>query len=163
MAKIALLIGVSEYEPGLNPLPAAVRDVEALQKVLLNPAIGGFAESDVVLLKNPNRQTMEEAIETLFTGRSKDDLVLLFFSGHGIKDDAGRLFLTTSGTRKTLQGDLIRSTAVQSSFIQDSMSRSRSKRQVVILDSCFKFFLLQNQKKDLQNLTQMYYLILELS
>ena len=137
MAKIALLIGVSEYEPGLNPLPAAVRDVEALQKLLVNPAIGDFAESDVVLLKNPNRQTMEEAIETLFTGRSKDDLVLLFFSGHGIKDDAGRLFLTTSGTRKTIQGDLIRSTAVQSSFIQDSMSRSRSKRQVVILDSCF--------------------------
>ena len=137
MAKIALLIGVSEYEPGLHPLPAAVRDVEALQKVLLNPAIGGFVESDVVVLKNPDRQTMEEAIETLFTGRSKDDLVLLFFSGHGIKDDAGRLFLTTRGTRKTLQGDLIRATAVQSSFIQDSMSRSRSKRQVVILDSCF--------------------------
>ena len=137
MAKIALLIGVSEYEPGLNPLPAAVRDVEALQKVLLNPAIGGFAESDVVLLKNPNRQTMEEAIETLFTGRSKDDLVLLFFSGHGIKDDAGRLFLATRGTRKTSQGDLIRATAVQSNFIQESMSRSRSKRQVVVLDSCF--------------------------
>ena len=137
MAKIALLIGVSEYEPGLNPLPAAVRDVEALQKVLLNPAIGGFAESDVVLLKNPDQSTMALAIETLFTGRSKDDLVLLFFSGHGIKDDAGRLFLTTRGTRKTLQGDLIRSTAVQFSFIQDSMSRSRSKRQVVILDSCF--------------------------
>ena len=137
MAKIALLIGVSEYEPCLNPLPAAVRDVEALQKVLLNPAIGGFAESDVVLLKNPDRQTMEEAIETLFTGRSKDDLVLLFFSGHGIKDDEGKLFLATRGTRKTIQGDLIRATAVQSSFIQDSMSRSLSKRQVVILDSCF--------------------------
>ena len=137
MAKIALLIGVSEYEPGLNPLPAAVRDVEALQKVLLNPAIGGFAESDVVLLKNPDRQTMEEAIETLFTDRSKDDLVLLFFSGHGIKDDAGRLFLTTRATRKTPRGDLVRSTAIQSNFIQDSMSRSRSKRQVVILDSCF--------------------------
>jgi hypothetical protein len=137
MAKIALLIGVSEYEPGLNPLPAAVRDVEALRSVLLNPAIGGFAESDVVLLKNPDRQTMEEAIETLFMGRSKDDLLLLFFSGHGIKDDAGQLFLVTRGTRKTHQGDLIRSTAVQSNFIQDNMSRSRSKRQVVILDSCF--------------------------
>jgi uncharacterized caspase-like protein len=71
MAKIALLIGVSEYEPGLNPLPAAVRDVEALQKVLLDPVIGGFVESDIVLLKNPDRQTMEEAIETLFTYRSK--------------------------------------------------------------------------------------------
>jgi ABC-type branched-subunit amino acid transport system substrate-binding protein/uncharacterized caspase-like protein len=137
MAKIALLVGVSEYEPGLNPLPAAVRDVEALQKVLLDPAIGDFAESDVVVLKNPDRQTMEEAIATLFRERSKDDLLLLFFSGHGIKDDAGELFLATSITRKTPQGDLIDPTAVKSSFIQGNMSRSRSKRQVVILDSCF--------------------------
>jgi len=30
MAKVALLIGVSEYEPGLNPLPASVKDVQAL-------------------------------------------------------------------------------------------------------------------------------------
>ena len=83
MAKVALLIGVSEYEPGLNPLPSAVKDVEAMQQVLLLPEIGEFAETDVTLLKNPNRPTMEEAIETLFAGRQKDDLVLLFFSGRG--------------------------------------------------------------------------------
>lgn len=37
MAKVALLIGISEYEPGLNPLPNAVKDVEAMQRVLVNP------------------------------------------------------------------------------------------------------------------------------
>ena len=40
MAKIALLIGVSEYQPGLNPLPAAVQDVEAMRRVLVNPEMG---------------------------------------------------------------------------------------------------------------------------
>jgi tetratricopeptide (TPR) repeat protein len=137
MAKIALLIGVSEYEPGLNPLPAAVKDLDAMKEVLLHPDMGGFAESDVVLLKNPERQAMEEAIETLFANRHKDDLVLLFFSGHGIKDDAGRLYLANSKTRKTPQGDLVRSSAVSANFVHENMSRSRSKRQVVILDSCF--------------------------
>lgn len=137
MAKIALLIGVSEYEPGLNPLPAAVKDLDAMREVLLHPDMGGFAESDVVLLKNPARQAMEELIETLFANRHKDDLVLLFFSGHGIKDDAGRLYLATSKTRKTPQGDLVRSSAVSANFVHENMSRSRSKRQVVILDSCF--------------------------
>lgn len=137
MAKVALLIGVSEYEPGLNPLPAAVKDVEAIQELLLNAEIGGFAEPDVLVLKNPERQAMEEAIESLFAGRHKDDLVMFFFSGHGIKDDTGRLYLAARGTRKTPRGELIRSTAISSSILHDSMSRSRSKRQVVMLDSCF--------------------------
>ncbi len=137
MAKFALLIGVSKYElePNLNPLPAAVRDVEAMQKVLLHPEIGGFTET--IVLKNPQRQDMEEAIENLFAHREKDDLLVLFFSGHGIRDDTGRLFLATSSTRKTPRGDLIRSSAVAASVVHESMSRSRSKRQVVILDSCF--------------------------
>jgi hypothetical protein len=137
MAKVALLVGVSEYEPGLNPLPAAVKDLDAMQEVLLHPEIGGFAASDIILLKNPNRQTMEESIEMLFANRQKDDLLLLFFSGHGIKDDTGRLYLGTSQTRKTPQGDLVRSSAVAANFVHENMSRSRSKRQVVILDSCF--------------------------
>jgi hypothetical protein len=45
MAKVALLVGVSEYEPGLNPLPGAVKDVDAVREVLLHPEMGGFAES----------------------------------------------------------------------------------------------------------------------
>ncbi|MEH2385853.1 MAG: SUMF1/EgtB/PvdO family nonheme iron enzyme [Nostoc sp.] len=137
MAKVALLIGVSEYEPGLNPLPSAVRDVEALREVLLHPDMGEFADTDIILLKNPERQDVEEAIERLFTYRPKDDLVLLYFSGHGIKDDLGQLYLATRKTRKNSKGELVRSTAVAARFIQQCMSLSRSRRQVVILDSCF--------------------------
>jgi uncharacterized caspase-like protein len=95
MVKIALLIGVSEYEPGLNPLPGTIKDVEAMQQVLVRTDIGAFIESDITVLKNPDRQKMEEEIEKLFTSRQKDDLVLLFFSGHGIKDDNGKLYLAT--------------------------------------------------------------------
>ncbi|MGK7957375.1 MAG: caspase domain-containing protein [Crocosphaera sp.] len=137
MAKIALLIGVSEYEPGLNPLPGAVKDVDAMQHVLLRPDIGGFVESDVTVLKNPPRQKMEEEIEKLFINRKKDDLVVFYFSGHGIKDDYGRLYLATRNTRKTERGGLIRSSAVAANFVHENLERSRSKRQVVILDSCF--------------------------
>jgi tetratricopeptide (TPR) repeat protein len=135
MAKLALAIGVSDYEPGLTPLPGATRDVEAMRRVLQHPDLGGF--DDIKTLSNPDPQEMQEAIETLFSGRTKDDLVLLFFSGHGVKDDSGKLHLATRITRKTLQGDLIRATAVPTRFVQDIMSNSRSKRQVVILDCCF--------------------------
>ncbi|HEY9696663.1 MAG TPA: caspase family protein [Trichocoleus sp.] len=137
MAKMALLVGVSEYEPGLNPLPGAVKDVEAMRQMLLHSDMGGFSESDIMLLKNPERQEAEMAIETLFSSRHTNDLVLLYFSGHGIKDDLGSLHLATRTTRKNSKGELIRSTAVSAKFVQQCMGLSRSKRQVVILDSCF--------------------------
>jgi uncharacterized caspase-like protein len=135
MSKLALVIGVSDYEPGLTLLPGAARDIDAMRRVLQHPDMGGF--DDIKMLSNPEPLAMQEAIETLFSGRTKDDLVLLFFSGHGVKDDNGRLHLATRITRKTLQGELIRATAVPASFVQDIMSNSRSKRQVVILDCCF--------------------------
>ena len=135
MVKVALLIGVSEYEPGLNPLPGAVKDIEALQRVLKDAEMGGF--DDVKALSNPNRQTMESEIETLFSGRDKEDLVLLFFSGHGIKDYAGKLYFATRITCKNLKGELIRSTAVPANFVLEIMNNSRARRQAIILDCCF--------------------------
>ena len=135
MAKFALLIGISEYEPGLNALPAAVKDIEALRRVLQDPEMGGF--DNVKTLANPDRQTMESEIETLFDGRAKDDLVLLFFSGHGIKDDSSTLYFASRNTRKNAKGDLIRSTAVETRFVHNIMNNSRAKRQAIILDCCF--------------------------
>ncbi|MBE8968709.1 ABC transporter substrate-binding protein [Nostocales cyanobacterium LEGE 12452] len=135
MAKVALLIGVSEYEPGLTPLPAAAKDIEAIQRVLENPEIGGF--DDVKVLLNPQRHEMEEAIGILFDNRQKDDLVLLFFSGHGIKDESGKLYFAARNTRKTDKGVPARATTVPANFVHEAMSDSRSKREVVILDCCF--------------------------
>jgi len=135
MKKTALLIGMSQYQPGLSPLPGAVRDMAAMQRVLQHPDMGGFDE--VKILANPDVQQMQEAIEALFSSCVKEDLTLLFFSGHGIKDDRGRLYFATPLTRKNSNGDLVKATAVPASFVQDIMSQSRCNRQVVILDCCF--------------------------
>jgi uncharacterized RDD family membrane protein YckC len=135
MAKVALLIGVSEYEVGLNPLPAAVKDVVALQRILKDSEMGDFDE--VKILTNPEPQAMQYEVETLFSGRSKDDFVLLFFSGHGIKDDSNNLYFATRITKKSAKGDLIRSTAVPARFVHEVMNNSRAKRQAIILDCCF--------------------------
>ncbi len=135
MAKIALLIGVSKYDSGFTSLPAAVKDIEAIHRVLNNPKIGDF--DCIKKLANPDVQSIREEIETLFSGLQKDDLVLLYFSGHGIKDDFGNLFFATCDTRKNNTGELLTSTAVQASFVHNIMGRSRSKRQVLILDCCF--------------------------
>ena len=136
MAKIALLIAVSEYESGLNPLPATIKDVEAMQRVLQNPEIGGF---EVECLLNPDPLQMQTAIENLFLDSQRDDIVLLYFSGHGIKHDNGKLYFATKSTRKNEQGEPSRASTVPADFVHDIINdnRSRSRRQVIILDCCF--------------------------
>ncbi len=136
MTKIALLIGVSEYEPGLDGLPSAVKDVTAMQQVLANPEMGEFADADVTVLQNPSRQAMEDAIYNLFADRQKEDLVLLYFSGHGVVDDGGEFYFASRFTRKE-QGRLVPTTAVAARSVQGWLEQSRSQRKVIILDSCF--------------------------
>jgi hypothetical protein len=134
MAKVALLIGVSEYGEGLKALPAPPKDVAAMQEVLQNPEMGGFDE--VKTLVNPNHSDMAVEIETWFESRQSDDLTVLFFSGHGVKDESRELYFAACDTRK-INERLIKATAVSANFVRSCLRRSKSKRQVVILDCCF--------------------------
>ncbi|MBD2497232.1 caspase, EACC1-associated type [Nostoc sp. FACHB-280] len=135
MPKVALLIGISEYqEPTLAPLPKAVEDVEAMRRVLENPEMGGF--DDVKTLTNTPRQEMAEAIEELYAKCQKDDLVLLYFSGHGVTVDNGEFYFSTRITRKD-SGKLRTASAIAAKDVHGWMNSSKSKRRVVILDCCF--------------------------
>jgi uncharacterized caspase-like protein len=138
MAKYALLIGISEYQSKpLKSLPGVAKDIEAMQRVLLDSNIGGFNE--VKLLPNPDSFTMQSEIEQLFLEKcQKDDIVLLYFSGHGYKHEDGNLFFVSHNTQINPQGGLRIGTAVDAKFIHERyMGRSKSKRQVLILDCCF--------------------------
>ena len=91
-------------------------------------AIGGF---HVETLADQPAGTVMQEIETFFDGRSREDLVLLYFSGHGILDEGARLYFATTDTRI----DRPRSTAVPAAFVNDVMSECRSRRQVLVLES----------------------------
>ena len=133
MGRYALLIGISNYNnAGLNPLPSAVKDVDALRQVLLNPEIGGFADGDVKVLKDAEKGAIETAIYHLFANRKPDDLLLFYFSGHGVTDDRRDFYFSGTSTSK----DALPPTAVSSSYVQGQMYNSRSQRQVAILDCC---------------------------
>lgn len=137
MNKAALLIGVSEYnsESGLKPLPSAAEDVQAMQRVLLQSS--EFSTEDITVLTNPQKHDVEEAIYKLFSARQKEDLLLFYFSGHGIKDETGRLYFSLPTTCKEQNGSLIKYTAIPTTDLHESMNDSRSTCQVVVLDCCF--------------------------
>src|SRR5262249_5625760 len=62
-----------------------------------------------------------------------DGVVLVHFSGHGLKSESGELFFAASNTRPNRLG----STAVSADFVQRCMRASRSRSVVLLLDCCY--------------------------
>ena len=85
------------------------------------PEIGGFDE--VIALVNQPSTTVRRAISSFFVGRERNDLLLLYFSGHGIRDDRGQLFLAVKDT----EHNLLRGTAIPAGYITEEMDNSRSR------------------------------------
>lgn len=117
-------------DPGLGSLRSPAHDVRALAAALADPRIGGFEVDNVF-----NRQAHEvnAAIEDFFCDRRPDDVLLLYVSSHGVKDDAGRLYFATSNTRVKRLG----STGIASAFVSEQMSQSMSRNIILLLDCCY--------------------------
>lgn len=131
--KYALLIGNAEYDDTKLNLKTPVEDVLALEQVLLDGSIGAFDEVRVVT--NATLTEMRRALGELFTRSHKtDDMLLFYFSGHGELDENSTLYLVA---RDTERGSALSYTGLDSNFVANLMNRARSRRQVIILDSCY--------------------------
>jgi CRP-like cAMP-binding protein len=129
--KFALIIGNETYDdPYLAQLRTPEADVNALAEILKDPKLGGF--EDVQALVNKTSYEIEERIADFCADRVRDDMMLVYFSGHGILDAGGRLFLAARNTRS----DRPSGRAISSHFLTDNMDSSNCKRQVLILDCC---------------------------
>jgi hypothetical protein len=127
----ALVVASYTYaDAGLRQLTAPAHDAEALAAVLADPDIAGF---DVTTLVNEPHHVVGEAIADLYGGARRDDLTLLYFTGHGLKDDEGRLHLAMTNTRR----EALLFTAISAAQLNDAMDASTSRRKVLILDCCY--------------------------
>jgi hypothetical protein len=114
----------------LRRLKATLNDARDVASVLGNPKIGNFT---VTSISDQPSSAIAEAIERFCAVREPNDTVVLYFTGHGITDTGGRLYLTACNTNR----DLPRSTAISDSFLRDTLRTCRAQRQVLILDCCF--------------------------
>ncbi|WP_371783616.1 caspase family protein [Streptosporangium subroseum] len=129
--RAALIVANDDYaDPRLRQLRSPAQDAEALARVLGDPEIGRF---DVRTMLNQPAHVINEAVEEFFADRRPDDLLLLHFSCHGVKDDGGELYFATTNTKL----DRLGATAVSADFVNRRMSRSRSRRVVLLLDCCY--------------------------
>jgi Caspase domain len=127
----ALIVANDQYrDPGLRRLRAPVQDARALARVLADPAIGNF---DVMVVSNQPEWKLRREVATFFADRRQEDLLLVHLSCHGVKDDSGQLYFATSDTELAN----LDATAVPADFVNRHMTRSRSRRVVLLLDCCY--------------------------
>lgn len=130
-ARNALIVASSDYaDPELRQLQTPATDARALEAVLRDPGIGGF---EVRTLLNRPSQEVTLAVEEFFADRQPDDMLLVHFSCHGIKDEDGELYFAMANSML----HRLASTAVPANFVNQRMNRSRSKRVVLLLDCCY--------------------------
>lgn len=129
--RIAIVIGTGEYdEQGFLDLQGPAQDAMRLTKFLQDQSFGKY---EVKMFVNSSSQSVNKAIKKFFVNTARDDTVLFYYSGHGVVDPSRRLYFTTTDTNK----DMLRSTAISASFVNEVMNESRSKNQIMLLDCCF--------------------------
>ncbi len=129
--RFALIIASYEYDDArLKRLVAPAQDAEALAAVLGKPSIGDF---QVRVLVNRDCDELRREVQRFFAKRQRDDTLLLYFSGHGVKNADGELYFATKDTDR----DMLESTAVPASFVNKMMQQSLSRAQILLLDCCY--------------------------
>jgi hypothetical protein len=113
----------------LARLHAPEEDVRALCAILNDRSRGEFS---VELSLNDSYLDVRDRVIDLFQNRQPLDVVLLYYSGHGILERNDRLFLTT--VESSHLSPVKRSFLAQD--VRDMMILCRAEAQIIILDCC---------------------------
>ncbi len=130
----AVLIGTGNYDqsPELLSLRAPRKDVEALSRVLTQRDECRFDEVTSVI--DGEVQKVRVAVNEVFRDAERDDLVLIYYSGHGKLNPDGQLHLCARDTRT----DLLPATSYSLRDLRQLIdSHSAVARVIIVLDCCF--------------------------
>ncbi|MGN2638603.1 caspase family protein [Nocardia takedensis] len=142
----AVLIGVADYDAatpvgsaghatfglGLPPLEAVANNLSDLNRLLTDPDQGTFASDHCFVLENPSDQNaFGRAVRS--ATQHADDVLLVYYSGHGLVDQWGRLYLSLTGS----SSDNIEWSSVSFDLLREAISSSPAAVRILILDCCF--------------------------
>jgi hypothetical protein len=130
--RAAFLIGNQTFRPdsGLLPLRGPANDLRALAHLLRDTERGRFEVTE--FLDKPHYEVLPE-VEQALSFAAPNDLFLIYYSGHGKLDRAGRLCLATRDTR---QGALL-ATSIPARHLRDLVEHSDCDQVVLLLDCCY--------------------------
>jgi hypothetical protein len=141
--KWALLIGISQFQPGTGAerLQFAANDAQSLGRLLRDPAVGRFPPTQVFELTNAQATTaaIKARLNFIATRARPEDVVVVYISTHGsprAQDLRNVSYLYTYDTDVTSR-DQIFGTALPMVEVSGIISnRCVAQRTVAIFDTC---------------------------
>ncbi len=128
--RIAMVVATTEYDDArLARLAAPLSDALELARTL-----GDHGAFEVESLVNAEAQTVQRRLERFCkAGRQRSDLLLIYLTGHGVKDDDGNLYFALRDTDR----DLLRTTALSADLLSSILNESPAGGQILMLDCCY--------------------------
>jgi hypothetical protein len=129
----AILIGTGVYQdPGFLPLPAALNSLAGMRQVLTHPGLCGWPEDRVSVLQDPT--DMPRLVQTLRRlARATEDVLLVYFVGHGVILPRGQLCLVLTDTNLE-HADV---TGLDYQRVREALADSPARVKVAVLDCCY--------------------------
>ncbi|MGH3828320.1 MAG: caspase family protein, partial [Pseudonocardiaceae bacterium] len=131
----AVLIGASRFAaagPDLPDIPAVQVNLTALRHALTSPDTGVLRPESCRVLIDP---TSVDEVGTALSEQAAaaTDLLLVYYAGHGLVDDRGRLHLALANTHP----HRARWTAFPLELLREEIANSAAATRVLVLDCCF--------------------------
>ncbi len=130
----AVVIGINDYaDPAIGDLKYAESDAGAVYGTLTDPKVGKFPKENVTLILGA--QATPSAIKAALYGLrgvDKNDLVVIFYSGHGAKEGDEAFWVTQNAQAKALPA-----TALSNTDIRKYLAQIPSQKLVTFLDCCY--------------------------
>lgn len=131
--KWALVVGINEYS-NVPALQYASADAKGLYNALIK---AGFPSDNIMLMTDtatgpmyPTRGNLRARINQLATLVEKEDVLLVFFSGHGTEKNGQGYLVPIDGSTTDV------SSLVPLSWVKKTLETSGAKHRLLILDAC---------------------------
>lgn len=134
----AVIIGIGEYrDPLIADLEYAATDARAIHDFLRSEAAGPFEEENILLLTDAaaTGQAMREALFVFLQQADWDDLVFIYFAGHGAPDPSrtDNLYLLPADA----DVDALAATGFPMWDVKTALRRQiAAERVIVVADAC---------------------------
>ena len=131
----AILIGVEKYQH-LNPLHYTINDVKQLEDTLHERGgverLRAMTDDADDAEWRPLRSSLMAAIPEFLKRPGPNDRLILYFSGHGVRDSKGTLYLAPIDCDPK---DLA-STGISVAWLRDQLAGCKASLKLLVLDAC---------------------------
>jgi hypothetical protein len=124
------MANASFIDQQIPALSSPLADVARLRDLLCRPEVGGYI---VELCCDANSTAARRILQKFFSSAQHGDFLFVLVSGHGLKDQWGKLHFATADTVL----DALSATSLESRFVLERMDESAASAQVLFLDTCY--------------------------